>query len=93
MLWLLLAPKTKPAVAKSKTCNHVMLYSSVLPSIFSYVHVVLAQYTFSTEFSLMWEWGRARSLDVFIGSTQTTPSQYALALARGGHWHRLLGAG
>ena len=46
---------------------------------------ILAQYPFTMDFSLMWEWGGAKSFDVAAGSTQNMPFQYALPLAWGEH--------
>ena len=47
-------------------------------------YTVLAQYAFGT---VMWEWAdlRAKNFNEVKGYTQTTPSQYALALACGEH--------
>ena len=46
---------------------------------------ILAQYPFTMDFSLMWEWGGAKSFDVAAGSTQNMPFQYALPLVWGEH--------
>ena len=44
---------------------------------------ILAQYTFGTDFPLLWKWGGAKSFDVVSGSTQAPPSQYTIILDLG----------
>ena len=63
------------------------LYSGVPKSVFS--PGILAQYSFTVDFSLMWEWGGANSFDGAAGSTQDMHSQYALPLTWGGHCKQL----
>ena len=48
--------------------------TSVLPSI---LKGYCPKYAFSTDLSLMWKWGRAKSFDVASGSTQGPPSKHA----------------
>ena len=59
----------------------------VCAPVFSLALLKMAQHGISGDFTLMWEWGRAKSFDVVVSSTQATN---ALSMAWGGHWFTII---